>query len=528
MSVSRDEVEAQPDTSPGGVGFASAAASGSAWTTAQTVVNKLVTVVAMWAMTRLLEPAEFGLANLAVSIGPFFFILAPFVMGDVLLAEPKRFDERSGAARRIAWMTAWALFVLVVAAALPLERLSDKPGLAFLVVIAALRPLADSVLVISNSRMRLDLSYRRIAQIDGGVNLGATVAGVAMAYSGAGPMSITLPPIAALAVRGWIYWRVCGARIERTVRSGTMRPVASRFAIAGLGQYVNNMLLSLEFVILGFVASESEIGFFSLAFQLAIQANTVIATQLGGVLQPIFAHIRDDVDRQSAAFIRASKLLSAVAVPISLAQATLAVPLFAVLFEPKWTGSVAPLVALSFGQAFMFVSAPAIALLKAQGRFRTYLAWQLGQLVAALVLCILATQHLSEPMLDVARAIGLPTDPLAGKALAISVASALVWGVSCPVAVYLGGRPASLRKRTVAGLFLQPWLVSLPIMAGLALAWIALRASIAPMWADVIALFVLGPIAVLVAILGCVWSRKDTREDFERVMTRFRRRRAGS
>ncbi|RLS90401.1 MAG: lipopolysaccharide biosynthesis protein, partial [Planctomycetota bacterium] len=49
---------------PGKAGFASAAASGSAWTTLQTVANKFVTVFAMLVLARLLTPAEFGLASL--------------------------------------------------------------------------------------------------------------------------------------------------------------------------------------------------------------------------------------------------------------------------------------------------------------------------------------------------------------------------------------------------------------------------------------------------------------------------------
>ena len=526
MSAARESDTSAPRADASDTGYASAAASGSAWTTAQIVANKLVTIFAMWALTRLLDPAEFGLANFAVSLGPFFFAVAPFVMGDVLLAEPKRFDESSGAARRVAWMAAWALFVLLAASAIPLERLSDKPGLAFLVVIVALRPLADSVLVISNSRMRLDLSYRRIAQIDGVVNLLATIAGVVMAYLGAGALSVIFPPIAALALRGWIYWRVCGDRIDRTVHPGTMRPIASRFALAGVGQYVNNMLLSLEFVVLGLVASEAEIGYFGLAFQLAIQANMIIATQLGGVLQPIFAHIKHDVERQSAAFIRATKLLSAIAVPVSLAQAVLAVPLFALLFEAEWTGSIAPLVALSFGQAFMFVSAPSIALLKAQGRFRVYFIWQVAQLAGSVALFACAVTFGGEPSLRLANSLGLPIDPEAGKALAISIASAISWAISCPIAVYLGGRPAKLRTRVVAGLFLQPWLIAAPIMALVAFAWIWMRGALQPTTADALALFVVGPIAVLAGILGCVYSRKETRDDFQRVIGRFARRSA--
>lgn len=86
--------------------YAAAAASGSAWTTAQTVVNKAITVIAMLLLARLLSPGEFGLANLAASIGAFAFVFAPFVMGDVLLAEQKRFDELAGTANAVAWSSA--------------------------------------------------------------------------------------------------------------------------------------------------------------------------------------------------------------------------------------------------------------------------------------------------------------------------------------------------------------------------------------------------------------------------------------
>jgi hypothetical protein len=204
----------------------------------------------------------------------------------------------------------------------------------------------------------------------------------------------------------------------------------------------------------------------------------------------------------------------------------LAVPLFALLFEAEWTGSIAPLVALSFGQAFMFVSAPSIALLKAQGRFRVYFIWQVAQLAGSVALFACAVTYGGEPSLRLASSLGLPIDAEAGKALAISIASAISWAISCPIAVYLGGRPAKLRTRVVAGLFLQPWLIAAPIMALVAFAWIWMRGALQPTTADALALFVVGPIAVLAGILGCVYSRKETRDDFQRVIGRFARRSA--
>jgi teichuronic acid exporter len=505
--------------------MSAAAASGSAWTTTQMVVNKLVTVFAMLLLARFLSPAEFGLANLAASIGAFVFVFAPFVMGDVLLSRPDRFNAIAGAANAVAWGAGIVLFGILAAAAIPIERISGKEGLALLVFIAALRPLADAVLVVPNSRMRIDLAYRRIAIIDGGVILASTVAGVVMAWLGAGPMAITLPPIAVLAVRGMFYWRAVNGRVPLGVKREQVPSVARSFAMAALGQYLNNVLLILEVLVLGWYATETEIGLFGLAFQLAIQANMVIASQLGAVLQPIFGHIQNDPDRQVGGFVRATRLLSSVAVPISLVQAALAVPAFTMLFEPKWTGSIAIFAVLSIGQAFMFVSAPSIALLKAQGRFRAYFAWQFAQLVTALVAFVLAVTQGAPIASELAMAVGLPVDPESGRALALGMASALVWATFCPIAVWLAGRPAQLGIGRTLSVFIEPWAVTLPAAAALVLLWSLLRASIGQWTADLAAIAVLGPLAVLVSIAGCVWLRADTRADCRTMLSKFIRRR---
>lgn len=505
--------------------MSAAAASGSAWTTAQTVINKFVTVFAMLLLARFLSPAEFGIANLAATIGAFVFVFAPFTMGDVLLSRPDRFDELAGTANAVAWGAGVVLFAVLAAAAIPIEHISGKEGLALLVFIAALRPLADAVLVTPNSRMRVDLAYRRIAMIDGGVILASTVVGVVMAWRGAGPMSITLPPIAVLAVRGVLYWRAVKGRIPLGVRREQIAPVSRAFAVAALGQYLNNVLLVLEVLVLGWFASETEIGLFGLSFQLAIQANTVIASQLGAVLQPIFGHIQNDPARQVGGFLRATRLLSSVAVPLSLMQAVLAVPAFTVLFESKWTGSIAIFAALSVGQAFMFVSAPSIALLKAQGRFRVYFAWQAAQLVTAVTVFVLAVTRGGPLASDLAASIGLPVDPDASRALALGISSAAVWALSCPVAVWLAGRPARLGVGSTLAVFFQPWLLTMPVAAVLVGAWWLLRTSVGQWIGDISALAVLGPLAVVVSIAGCVWMRPDTRADFDAILTKFIRRR---
>ena len=520
-----------PGASPAGSdtrGFAAAAASGSAWTTVQTVINKTVTVVAMLALARLLTPEDFGRANIATSVGAFISVISPFVLGDVLLSMPQRFRAVSGAAFWIGVGSAIVLFLALLGAAPVVESTSGKVGVAACVALVAFRPICDAILIIPFAKLRIDLAFRTLAMIDLAVILLATVASLAMAWMGMGAAALIVPPIATLAVRGLAYWTRVGASIPLRPEHGEARPLARRFAAASLGQYMNNVLQILEMLVLGWFASASGAGFFGFAFQLAIQANTVVAVQFGAVLQPIFGLLKSEPVRQVSAFMRASRLLAAVAIPVSTFQAVLAVPAFKLLFGSKWDGAVAIFVALSVGQAFMFVAAPASAIIKAQGRFRAYVAWQFGHLAVAAAAFVAAAMFGGDLARSVASALRLPAPEESAPALAVAIASSLVWAVSCPVGVWICGRPAGLGVGAVLALFRGPWLASLPTSAALLGAWAALASVLPGKIASGITVLGIAPPMLVLAVWLAARGNAETRADLASIVGRFTRRRAAA
>lgn len=309
--------------------------------------------------------------------------------------------------------------------------------------------------------------------------------------------------------------------MDLSIDRNEIKPVAQRYMVSGLGQYVHNILLTLEIVVLGLVASEYEVGLFVLATTYAIQANSMIAGQFGSVLQPIFAHVQEDPERQTGGLLRATRLLNSIAVPLSLMQAAILIRFFSLLFSEQWTGSIAIFAARSVAQAFVFVSAPAIALLTAQGRFRAYFAWQLMQLVTATVGFAAAVLYGGPIALRLAASLGLPIEENSGREVALSIASALVWAMCCPLAVWLGGRPARLGLRSALGVFFEPWMVSLPIAGALIGFWLELRWEISTTIADALTVTIACPVAALIAIAGCVWMREGTRADIRKFVARF-------
>jgi PST family polysaccharide transporter len=462
-----------------------AAAKGSAWATAQGLVNKAVTAAAMFLIARLLSKEQYGVATQALAVGQFLVVMTPLSMGDVLIAHPRRFAALAPTARRVTILVALATAAIVFCS-LPVvvQVYSTYPAawLAGLLAVLALRPLVEAFIVVPLSAMRLGLHYRAIALIDGGVQLVATCVTVAMAALGAGGASLVVPLVAGTAARAALYRRSAEMpRRRRFHRAAAAVLLRAYFAVAS-AQYVHNLLVMLEVLVLGYVSGEEQVGVFGFAFMLATQANAIISVQLSTVLQPIFGRLQHDPVRQTAGFVRAVRVLGAVIVPVSLVQAVVAAPLFRIAFPAQWEPAVPVFAVLSVMQAFYFGNGPTMSLLKAQRRFRLYFAWQFSQLVVAVPAYWFGARE--------------------GGALGVALASMSVWATGVPIAVWLGIRAGGGTLRDAFLIYARPWASAVPVCAA---AWFGARwLAQFGLVGDVASIVLLAP----VALAGCLWATR--------------------
>jgi O-antigen/teichoic acid export membrane protein len=466
-------------------GMASIAARGSALNSAQWFANKLATAGAMFLVARLVSPAEFGLASQSLAIYQFAVFLAPLTLGDVLIARPRRLRALAPSARALAWKLGLSMSAtLLLVAPIAVFAYPDYPAawLAGLLSVLALRPLLEAALVVPLSELRVALSFRRIAMVDGLVQFAATCVTLVSAALGAGAAALVLPQIAGVAARARIYGAETrhGSRAPGSV--SRQRLLFSAFLPASLAQYSHNVLVMLEVLVLGFVAGGSQTGLFGFAYTLAAQANTVIAFQLGQVLQPIFGHLQDDRQRQVIGFIRVQRALAAICVPVAVAQAVVAEPLFRLLFPTDWQGAASSFQVLSLAQAVYFCSGPTMSCLRAQHRFSYLLWWQTIQLLLSLPVYWLGAST--------------------GGAVGIAIASGCVWALSVVVGMRAVVHGIEARPlQTVVAVLAQPWIVCLPALA----AGLFLTANLSRfgMAGDIIAVAVAVPV-LMVLMFACM------------------------
>jgi teichuronic acid exporter len=437
---------APPSTSTGGhPSLRDAAISGGLWTACQLVVNKIVSLGSTFVLMYLLVPDEFGLVALATSIQGLVWLLPAFTMGDVLLSRPGEFERLVGTAFWIAAGATGLTCIGVLVAGHWGAAHYENQAIFGACALMALRPLADLALLVPLSRLREGLEFKKISSIDAITQISATLLAIGMAVGGAGWISLALPQIAFTLVRAYAYWQIgkCDRPVAPHWLPSEARGLLRGFILSGLGQYVHGGLIVATPLIISQFGEERDIGWYAMAFALSASVNTIVAVSIGLVLQPIFARMSGDRDRQSSAFLRACGLVACCAMPVCLLQAVLCASAFRSMLPERWAGAISMTQLLCVGQGFYFAVNPAMGFLKAQGRFGTFLAWQGAQLVLVTAAMFAAGYWCAEQ-----------------KPLAVITVAALYHVISSPVGVWLCVRGADRSVAMTLDLFLRPLLVA--------------------------------------------------------------------
>jgi PST family polysaccharide transporter len=117
---------------------------------------------------------------------------------------------------------------------------------------------------------------------------------------------------------------------------------------------LSQALVNIDYVFVGRMLSTTDVGVYTLAFNICMWSASVIGTMLNGVGLPAFSSVRRDQGDVSAALVHALRSVAVVAFPIAGFTCAFATPLVMVVYGSKWQAAGPVLSVLSFyGVAFV-------------------------------------------------------------------------------------------------------------------------------------------------------------------------------
>jgi len=340
------------------------------WYTGTRVWIQVVSWTVTLLLARTLAPEDYGLFAMAFSIITLMELFQEFGVGVTIVQRP------SFSARQINTMF-WALFaasVVIVALtfviARPVASFYDEPRLTWIIRVLSLIFLSNSLGTIPYSLLTKEIDFRKRSVAEA---LGVVVScgiSLVLAYTGYGVWALVLGQLARSSVFSltlfisskWLPGFQMSLAEMRDILKFSLR-VAAASALGSLSDSFNS-------VIVGRFLGGYNLGLYSMAVGLG-KSNPLHKLSTGVINQlslPLFSNLQQDKHSLRKYFLRITKYLAIISLPMQLGMALVGHDLILLLLSEKWLPIVGLFQVFSIGGLFSIIVLPSYPLLTARGR----------------------------------------------------------------------------------------------------------------------------------------------------------------
>lgn len=342
---------------------------GFLWLFSQTVVTRIVNLAGQLTLAWLLEPSAFGLIALATSIQAFTTLAQQNGLNQILVA---RQSEYLTLANPAFWYSLaaglFAAILMAVAAPLASHAFGHAELLGLILIMAAAAPF-DAMRAVPTAKLGIDLRFGASAVVNAGSMTLSMLLTVVLAALDFGVYSFVLPLLIVTPVTTLVFFLLTNPPLRLNPEFRHWRTLLGVSGILLLTGVCNRMIQRGDYLILGAYYSPEQVGVYFMAYSLSVQTVMLLSNSLGSVLFPTLSKLQSEPHRQRAAFIRAARMMTLLAMPASVALAVVADPLVRMLFPEKWLPVIPILQVLAVGMALRTLMALADAHIRASGRF---------------------------------------------------------------------------------------------------------------------------------------------------------------
>lgn len=343
-------------------------AVGSLWTAGIRTLINLIGILNTILLARLLTPADFGLVAIATVVFAIVtaFMELPLSAALIQHRDPQR--EHYDTAFTLNGIRALIIAsVLVVAAHITAFAYSD-PRLVLIMYALGVGALITGAVNPRLVEFRRRLSFQQEMFVELANKLVGVVVAVAIAVVFRTYWAIVIGMLAAQMaslILSYIlipYWPRLSVRYWRSLFSFS--------SWLGLSAGLRAVNYRADHLAVGAVLGTAPLGQYSVGDNLASLPVRESMAPLAYVLFPAFSKLQDDPSRMRDAYIRAQRLLVAVALPVGVGFALVAGPLVELVLGPQWSSAALVIQILSAIYALNAFSTPLTPLAMGMARTR--------------------------------------------------------------------------------------------------------------------------------------------------------------
>ncbi len=347
---------------------------GLIWSTINSLLLRLGSLLTGIVLARLLAPEDFGVYAIALTVQSVLLTLVDLGMSVDLV----RAKDPKGRAPTVATVSVGSgvlLAGLMVATAQPVAAALGAAEASGVIMVLALTLLISSAGVVPYAMLQREFKQRQLfacSVTDFAVGTSITIALVAL---GVGPMALAIGRVAAQIVSTSLQFVLARVRLRFGFDREVARSAIQYGAPLAGANLLSWALLNVDNVAIARVAGTTALGFYVLAFNISSWPMSAIGQAIRGVSLAGFS--QSEREERQGTLAPALSLTWAAALPVGVLLAALSAPLIALLYGGKWAAAGPVLAALGIFGALRVALDLMATFLMAKGAARPVLWVQL-------------------------------------------------------------------------------------------------------------------------------------------------------
>jgi teichuronic acid exporter len=364
--------------------------SGVRWVMLTRIASETLALGATVALARLLTPAEFSHAAVALIFIPLATILTFEGFASALVQRAEIDDSHVRAAVSMSLVGGAALSALA-AALTPLWNLLFGAQTGSMMLLMSPVFLMASIGGVSRALLWRRLEFRKTSVIEMAALTAGSVVALALAVTGLGPRAIVIGALAQVALGSLLLFAAAPAPLPRWHR-GSQREIGGFGVPAALAGLVDVLFRNVDYAIVAARLPAAQTGIYWRAFNLGV----VYQDKLSGVMMqlafPVYSRTESREELRGL-HERATRVHAAVIFPLLASLIVFAPILIPLVLGAAWTPSVGPtqILAVAGMVAAILTGYPQVML--AVGRPRALLNFNLAMLAVYATVVALAVGH---------------------------------------------------------------------------------------------------------------------------------------
>ncbi len=319
-------------------GLVQHAARSVKWTTLSSLLPRMITPISTMILAGLLTPSDFGTVAISTLIITLAQVIVGLGLGQTIIQFRKNVVEAASTAFILNLLFAIFLYILLWVIAPLLANFYQNPILITVIRVASISLVLYALGSIPTSLLQRELQFRQLFWVNTLPVLCNVIVSLLLAFLGAGIWALVIGPLAGAIVGTssaclLSKWRP-SFRIERSI----LRSLFTFSVWVVLSSIFSWLFLQGDNAIASLFFGQTELGIYTLGFNISYLLPGMITSPLSAVAYPAFCVLQDNPKEVGNRLLQLQSLTISILLPVCAGVSVIAVPLVSLLYGDKWQG----------------------------------------------------------------------------------------------------------------------------------------------------------------------------------------------